>query len=159
MLEIALDCVRRGWAVFPCVPRAKRPLSGLVPHGVNDASKDEETIRRWWRAKPGANVGIACGPSGIAVLDCDHGNQTDADYRAWSAEMDLPQTFTVRTGRRTGFGTQSYFRVYDPVATGGWSVDGHKGEVRCRGALVIAAGSIHPSGERYEVLIDAPLAP
>src|ERR1700751_3007734 len=83
LLGVALDCVKRGWFVFPCVPRTKRPLGGLVPNGVLDASNDETQIRAWWKVKPDANVAIACGPSGLSVVDCDHGNQTEADAREW----------------------------------------------------------------------------
>ena len=36
-----------GWAVLPC--RGKRPLTG---NGVHDASRDIETIARWWREHP-----------------------------------------------------------------------------------------------------------
>src|ERR1035441_5289108 len=32
LMNVALDCVRRGWYVLPCVPRTKRPLGGLVPN-------------------------------------------------------------------------------------------------------------------------------
>ena len=50
IIEFALDCIRRGWYVFPCVPKTKVPLGGLVPRGFKDASNDEVTIRRWWQA-------------------------------------------------------------------------------------------------------------
>ena len=100
MLIVSLDCIRRGWFVFPCVPKTKRPLGGLVPNGVLDASNDEAQIRAWWAAKPDANVAIACGPSGLSVVDCDHGNRTEADAREWIQRAGLPKTYTVHTGRR-----------------------------------------------------------
>jgi len=161
-LEIALGCVRRGWYVFPCKPKSKTPqLYG----GFHKASNDEAQIRKWWADFPNANVGIALRKSGLAVLDCDHGNVTEADFRAWAAEKNLPETFTVRTGRRvnkdTGapeFGTQMYYAA-DDLPTAPW-VDGeHGGEVRCATGHVMAAGSVHPDGERYAVLIDAPIVP
>ncbi len=49
----------------------------------------------------GGHVAIACGPSGLSVVDCDHGNQTEADARAWIQRAALPETYTVHTGRRT----------------------------------------------------------
>jgi hypothetical protein len=153
VIDAALDCVERGWYIFPCVPGRKMPFKGS--HGVLDATLCPEQIRAWWAKTPDADVAIACGPSGLAVLDCDHGNMTEADYRGWAAW--LPETYTVRTGRRTSFGTQSYFQ--GTVATGGWAIGAHRGELRSLGALVIAAGGAHKSGARYEVLIDAPVAP
>jgi putative DNA primase/helicase len=70
-LEIALGCTRRGWHVFPCKPKSKElQLNG----GFHNASNDESQIRDWWSRFPNANVAIALRKSGLAVLDCDHGN-------------------------------------------------------------------------------------
>lgn len=158
LLPVALACIRRSWFVFPCVPKTKKPLAGLVPRGFLDASNDEETVRRWWTAKADANVGVACGKSRLAVLDCDNGNETVHDFRAWMDLEDIHPTYTVRTGRRTCFGTHSYFTVPEEIPSGTWERNGRSGEIRSRGYYVLAAGSRHrDSGQPYEVLIDAPL--
>jgi hypothetical protein len=62
-----LDLIKRGWSVFPCDPRTKRPLT---PHGFHDASNDPLVVARWnWE---GAAIGVATGRvSGIDVLDID----------------------------------------------------------------------------------------
>lgn len=166
LLDVALGCLRRGWFVFPCVPRTKRPLGGLVPNGVLDASNDEAQVRAWWNAKPDANVAIACGPSGLSVVDCDHGNQTEMDAREWVRRANLPETYTVHTGRRINpkdgtpeHGVQLYYSDTMP-SVGEFSLGGGTGQVKSLGGYVMAAGSIHPdSGEAYEVLSDAPVAP
>ena len=165
LLNVALDCVSRGWFVFPCVPRTKRPLGGLVPNGVLDASNDEAQIRTWWIAKPDANVAIACGPSGLSVLDCDHGSRTEEDARAWMQRANLPETYTVHTGRRTGkdgspeYGVQLYYTNTMP-SVGEFALGGGTGQVKSRGGYVMAAGSIHPdSGAAYELMADSPIAP
>lgn len=165
-LDVALDCVRRGWYVFPCVPSTKRPLGGLVPNGVLDASNDAEQIRTWWRAKPDANVAIACGPSGLTVVDCDHGNRIEADAREWVQRSGLPETYTVHTGRRINpkdgtpeYGVQLYYSEEMP-SVGEFSLGGGTGQIKSLGGYVMAAGSIHPdSGEVYELMTDAPIAP
>ena len=167
-LEAALLCLRRGWYVFPCVPRTKEPLGGLVPHGVLDASNDEAVIRRWWAIKPDANVAIACGPSGLSVVDCDHGNATEADAREWMRRAGLPETYTVHTGRRWDerdperkpeYGVQLYYSESMP-SVGEFALCGGTGQVKSLGGYVMASGSIHPvSGEAYEELVGAPLAP
>jgi hypothetical protein len=102
----------------------------------------------------------------LAVLDCDHGNVAEADFRVWASAHNLPETYTVRTGRRvnakTGqqeFGTQMYYAA-DDLPTAPWVDGDHGGEVRCATGHVMAAGSTHPdSGELYEVLVDAPIVP
>jgi putative DNA primase/helicase len=77
-LQIALHCIQRGWFVFPCKPKSKEPqLYGAF----HNASTDESQIRDWWSKFPNANVAIALRKSGLAVLDCDHGNVTEADFR------------------------------------------------------------------------------
>jgi hypothetical protein len=166
LLDVALDCIRRGWYVFPCVPHSKRPLGGLVPNGVLDASNDEGQIRKWWAAKPDANVAIACGPSRLSVVDCDHGNATEADALAWMRRAGLPETYTVHTGRRKSpkdgtpeYGVQLYYSDTMP-SVGEFSLGGGAGQVKSLGGYVMAAGSIHPdSGEEYEMMTDAPIAP
>lgn len=161
LLDVALSCIARGWYVLPIPRDGKKPIGGLVPNGVKDATVDEAVVRRWWRVKPDANVGIACGQSGLAVLDCDAGNETRVDYELWAVAEDLTETYTVRTGRRTNFGTHSYFTT-EPggIDSGTWSRNGHSGEIRSKGYYILAAGSIHPdSKEPYEILLDAPVVP
>ncbi len=135
-----------------------------MPNGVLDASNDEAQIRTWWAAKPDANVAIACGPSGLSVLDCDHGSRTEQDARAWMQRANLPETYTVHTGRRTSkdgspeYGVQLYYTDTMP-SVGEFALGGGTGQVKSRGGYVMAAGSIHPdSGEAYELMTDAPIA-
>lgn len=161
MLDVALSCITRGWYVLPIPRDGKRPIAGLVPNGVKDATIDEETVRRWWKVKPDANVGIACGQSGLAVLDCDKGNEYDTDFAEWAAVENIPWTYTVHTGRRTNFGTHSYFSV-EPggIDSGTWVRGHHSGEIRSRGYYILAACSVHNvSKEPYEVLLDEPVLP
>jgi hypothetical protein len=129
-------------------------LAGLAPRGFLDASNDEETIRRWWSAKPDANVGIATGASGLLVVDVDHGLEEKGVWPDWLADAF---TYTVRTGRRPEFGLQFYFQADGSRNSAGWAKDGLSGDIRADGGYVLAAGSIHPSGHPYEVWFDGPL--
>jgi len=79
-LDIAISCVRRGWCVHPLKPSGKIPVT---KHGKNDATLDEAQVREWWTHNPACNVGISCGPSGLCVLDADHGLKDEQDFRAW----------------------------------------------------------------------------
>lgn len=155
MLEVALDCIRRGWYVFPCM--GKEPL---IKGGFKNASKDEAQVREWWEWKPKANVGIATGASMLTVLDIDKGIADGDDLRQFCRAKGLAPTYTVRTGRRDGFGAQLYFHG-GGLKSIPWSDDEDlhvQGDIRSSTGYVMAAGSIHPvSGEAYSVMDDAPV--
>ena len=78
LCEFAVVYAQRGWAVFPLKPRSKAPLT---PHGFKDASNDAQTIRAWWARWPKANIGIACGASGLVVVDVDNKDARAGDRR------------------------------------------------------------------------------
>jgi putative DNA primase/helicase len=71
-LETSLAFSKRGWRVFPCIPRGPRRKQPLTPNGFRDASTDLAIIARWWRRWPNALIGLATGAaSGFVVLDVD----------------------------------------------------------------------------------------
>lgn len=161
-LETALELAARGWYVFPLGKRGKFPIIPKVegvPGGLYLATRDPEQIKAWWAIYPYSNVGIACGASKKFVVDCDHGLTCEDDFHAWRMRNNIPVTYTVRTGRRKTYGVQMYFEGELPTNSP-WELDGCKGEIRSAGGYVMAVGNIHPdTGERYEVLVDAPIAP
>ena len=154
LFDTALRNAGRGWKVFPCKPRDKKPLT---VHGFKDATTDESQIREWWTTWPSANVAIATGDSGVTVLDIDVGLADLEAFQAWRTATGLPDTFTVHTGRRPDFGAQLYFT--GTMQGCDWELNGCKGQIKSLGGYVMAAGSLHPSGEAYEVISDVPLAP
>src|ERR1017187_8894175 len=89
IFDYALDCLRRGWFVFPCYPKSKAPAGKVVPRGVKDASNDESRICEWWYIDPNVNPAIALGPSNLVVYDFDEIKPFE----------NLSTTFTVKTGR------------------------------------------------------------
>jgi hypothetical protein len=145
LLDYALDCIRRGWHVFPCKPNLKRPA---VTHGWKQATLDEAVVRGWWARNPNFNPAISLGPSNLVVYDFDSIKPFD----------NLPSTFTVKTGRIEKDGISGIQMYY----SGSCKTHGHPGgggEVRSRGAYVMAAGAVHPDGNIYRVIEDLPLAP
>jgi hypothetical protein len=64
----ALAAADLGWSVFPCAPDAKRPA--LRENWQDLATTDADRIRSWWARQP-YNIGIACGQSGLVVIDLD----------------------------------------------------------------------------------------
>jgi hypothetical protein len=169
MRDVALDHARRGRRVFPlyeptengcacgnseCTNVGKHPR---LRDWQRKATTDPDRIARWWKATPNANVGIATG-QGLFVLDLD-GEQA----RSAAAELDLPATSSARTGRVDG-GTHLLFSVPADLelrsASGKTIAPGIDG--RGDGGFIVAAGSLHSSGNRYAWTNDlepAPLPP
>ena len=152
LVEHALELAVRGYHVFPLVPGGKKPKTA---NGWEDATQDTHTITGWWDRWPDANIGIACGPSGIVVLDGDSKHGCDADRLAGQ----LNGAVIVRTGKAPErsekhpnslpgmLGVHAYFRGSMRTVA---KVDGQPGvEVRGNGAYVVAPPSIHPSGVPY----------
>lgn len=148
LLRAAFAAADRGWPVFPLVPYGKRPAITGWPRA---ASVDAEVLTAWWRRAP-YNVGIACGPAGLLVVDLDGPGQPPPDWsgvadgRAVFAELarrsdaTLEPTLTVATPSR---GEHRYYAVQEgrparsTAGSLGWHVD-----TRGVGGYVVAAGSV-----------------
>ncbi|MGW4442302.1 bifunctional DNA primase/polymerase [Streptomyces sp. NPDC004682] len=174
-MRAALNAAARGWHVFPLRPGGKPPAlhgetscprTGDCAAGhvkwEQRATTDPDRIRAAWSRAP-FNVGIACGPSGLLVVDLDvpkdKGNgkgSSDAPGGAATfgalcerAGQAVPATYRVRTASG---GEHLYFRAPDGVrlantaGTVAASVD-----TRAWGGYVVAAGSLTPTGP-YEAL-------
>lgn len=153
---------RQGAYVFPLVPDEKRPAVRDWEHA---ASADVAYISAHWpRATTG--YGVACGPSGLFVIDLDTRKPDTAPPPESAADAEcgldvlclltadrgvrLPErTFTVRTGRG---GLHLYYRMPKGVQLGnsagklGWLID-----TRGVGGYVVGPGST-VAGSAYEVL-------
>jgi hypothetical protein len=140
-LKTALNFADRGIPVFPL--KGKRPLT---PHGYKDASAHPPKVTALFNAAPNATgIGIPTGSfSGLVVGDKD--SDSEEARRIWDS---LPPTLEVATGRASGLGRHRYYRV--PKGTKVKSRDLAEGlELKADGCYVVAAGSVHPSGNRYE---------
>jgi hypothetical protein len=147
----ALAAARIGWWVFPLLPGKKEPDGLLAPHGYKNASRDEERLRGWWATRREHGIGLACGPSGLVVLDVDPRHGGDVDLRALLGQhREWPRTPAACTG---GGGWHFFFRTpVDPVTgevlplraklTPGIDIQGD-------GRYVVIAPTLHPSGARY----------
>ncbi|MGW0692821.1 bifunctional DNA primase/polymerase [Streptomyces sp. NPDC002738] len=151
LVENVLDLTAVNMHVFPLRPDDKRPA---VDRWEQRATTDPDRIRRCWSHAP-YGVGVACGPSGLIVVDLDTakgdeppalGIQSGEDVLALLYEHhgDRYPIGTTPTVRTPSGGTHLYFRAPDAgqvrnsASRIGWKVD-----VRAHGGYVVAPPSTH----------------
>ena len=148
LLRSALSLAERGWHVFPCVPGGKRPA--LRGSWQGRATTEPARIRIWW-SRAAYNIGIACGPSGLVVIDLDihHGDQPGDPAAATGANVltglceqhaqpyPLP-TYALDT---PSGGTHLYYTAPDGRVRNSAGRLGLLIDVRADGGYVIGAGS------------------
>jgi hypothetical protein len=193
----ALGHAARGWHVFPLRPdnrprdadQAKRPAfpdhaedrcpgtdrrcraghTGWEPRATTDPAR----IGRAWQRTP-YNIGLACGPSGLVVIDLDtrkpgskpppghesyrHGLAVFTDLCHEHGHPVPADTYTTETGNG---GRHLYFT--HPAGAPLRNTQGDRGglgwliDTRAHGGYVVAAGST-VGGRAYRVLHDRPPA-
>jgi hypothetical protein len=154
LMSRALQLAERGWYVFPLRCGDKRPLPGFTKWEAR-ATTDRAQITRWWSAAP-YNIGIATGPSGLVVIDCD--TSGGAEPSQWCllgdvveiAGKQLPRTFSVRT---PSGGLHLYFAAPDQLLGNTAGKLGRGIDTRGIGGYVVGPGSV--CGARYYTIIDA----
>jgi hypothetical protein len=153
----ALAAAERGWHVFPLRPGTKIPA---VRAWEPRATTDPDRIARCWTTGP-FNVGLACGPSGLVVIDCDEPKPDEAppapyDQPGVNSGLDVLALLTEQAGERIPIDTHTVvtpsggYHLYYTAPTGsdarelrntagtlGWKVD-----TRAHGGYVVAAGSV-----------------
>lgn len=157
--EWAAYYAERGWAVCPCGPRTKIPLT---EHGFKDATTTTATIAAWWTRWPNANIAVATGTtSGVWVIDIDckeDVNKTTGEitmldgfaaFDALTAQHGpLPSSYIAQSGS----GGKHYFFTMPTDGTeirSSASKIGPGIDVRASGGYVILSPSIHPNGKAY----------
>ena len=145
--EAAVKYAKRGWSVFP-VRKNKTPYT---PNGFHNATTNLDTITRWWKEYPDANVGIATGSMshGLTVIDIDidesKGIHGDESFQDWCDEEGVfIDSLTAVTGRG---GKHLYFTSTYPYGNKTGCLPGV--DIRGEGGYVIAPPSIHENGNPY----------
>jgi hypothetical protein len=157
-----LDLAARGWALFPVRPAGKAPA---IARWQDRATTDPDRLITFFAGHPDHNAGIACGPSGLLVIDCDTPKTPGPDPAAagdgrdgWAVLTELaaghgglPDTWTVAT---PSGGRHLYFRAPGEVVLGNTGRTlGPMLDTRGMGGQVLAPGSRLPNGG-YELLDD-----
>jgi hypothetical protein len=178
LLSAALAAAGGGWHVFPLRPNDKRPAfpdhttatcTGRDPRcraaaghvgWEPRATTDPDRIRRAWSVAP-FNIGVACGPSGLVVVDLDQPKPGKPRPPGWDIEgvrdgadvlavlcdrAGQPYPADTHTVRTWSDGTHLFFRHPDgpPLRNTsgergnglGWLID-----TRAHGGYVVGAGS------------------
>jgi hypothetical protein len=185
MLAAALDALNRGFSIFPVARGAKVPHPAAGQWGETATNDPNRIVQFWTRNDPHANVGVACKPSQLLVVDLD---QAKADWNlrgtewahlhaAWGERVsgedlfdemrfqlddensDPYDTFVVQTGSG---GVHVYYQwpAHWPRISQASPV---KGVVDVRGnggqwgGYVLGAGSVTDAGA-YHVINDQPLS-
>lgn len=132
-----------GLSLIPLEPSSKEPAIASWKVHQSERMSLGRLERELERLGPEAGLAVVCGDvSEVVVADFD-----DLAGVAWAKEH-LPDTpWKTRTSR----GEHWYFRVY----RGTWTApptQPWKGELRAGGHYVVAPGSLHPDGGRYEAI-------
>lgn len=111
MLSAALALAEKGFAVFPCDPEDKRPLT---KHGHLEATRAPSILHDWWEEWPDAIIGGKV-PSHLLVLDTDprNGGSVEQLNALLPEGKTMPDTLKVISGRGDG-GVHLYYRRPNP---------------------------------------------
>jgi hypothetical protein len=175
---VALDAAAAGLYVFPVKPGQKYPA---VPRhaarhcrgrgGCADghqgweqrATRDRAQICRWWSGDDESsrfNVGIACGPSGIVVVDLDTSTDPLPDWGGATTGREvldqltdqhggeLTDTYSVRTptdGEHLYYRMPAGLELHNTTQGTGGSL-GPLIDTRAWGGMAVGAGSVRPEG-------------
>ena len=149
-LDRALHLHALGLSIIPIRPGTKAPSVPWTEYQVRRAGP--ALLRRWFQEERPA--GIVTGEvSGLVAVDCD-----SPEALAW-AEANLPATplQTLTSEKAPGFrGRHLFYRWPGAPVPNAVKLQTGEGtlalDIRGDGGQVLAPGSVHPSGARYEAL-------
>jgi hypothetical protein len=137
LADAAADYAWRGWPVLP--------LHGKVPrtaHGLKDATTDPQTVERWWRLWPDANVGLRTGVV-FDVLDIDNIDALEHldEQRPVSGTLPFDGPVVITAKGEHFYVAATGCRNRTGIVVGA--------DWRGRDGYVVAPPSRHPSGHVY----------
>ncbi len=167
-LATVLALAGKGWRLFPCLPRSKKPC---IKEWPTLATTDPEQLRTWAHEHPGCNWALATGPaSGVWAMDCDvkpcpscppetrkvNGASTLKNLMAQHGALPLTLITVTHHGNQYLFKYPSDRTIRNENA-GKKLGDGL--DIRGDGGYVMVPPSVHPVGSPYRFAdADAELA-
>jgi P4 family phage/plasmid primase-like protien len=157
--KIPVQLRERPGARFTVIINGQKKPEGKDWAGVNGANYAINDPPLAGYLAEGHNYGVLCGVAGITVADIDD----TVRMEALGITQRIPDTFKVRTGRG---GQHAYFDctemdhqigLYDPELKDEDGEPLHLGEIQSKGQQVVGCGSVHPNGNRYELINEAPI--
>ena len=151
ILDYALEYEKMGFFVLPLEPGKKKPYTAWKDR--RDRRPDADEIKAWWTKFPDAQIGAATGEySGVDVVDFDNSNVSMPHFE--SVVCDIPDTFSVTTGREEG-GQHIYFKhnghglknIVKPKDKYGQPIDV---DIRTNAGIIVLPPSQHKSGKLYQ---------
>lgn len=153
-----------GWYVFPTREVDSEPFevdgklrilkmkSPYTRNGFNDASRNIENIKYWWKRFPTAGIGVLCGKSGLTVVDIDTKDGRQG-YENWTG-LALSDAGAWHSVTPSGGVHIIFSGVVNTRANAQKGVD-----IRSRGGYIVAPPSklFYPNGElvgQYTMLED-----
>lgn len=179
-LDLAIQLAAQGWRVFPCREKPGTPYKNkkgetITPEEKSpytagsyfDAVTDFDAVYRLWKRYPNALVGIACGLSGLLVLDFDRhpdkpdGLKTLEKLLHENGETSMPCGPSQRTA---GGGMHAFFAL--PAMPDDWEMPGTLGpgiDIKahgyvCTGTLQDGRSYLWRDGHDYDAPLTLPPA-
>lgn len=146
----AIEAVRRGFSVFPCVHNAKTPA---IKDWPNRATTDLAQIKAWWAEDPFYNIGGST--TGKLVLDLDVKNGGGDSFRGLLLIYEFPKTMRTETasgGDHIVFAMPPHNEVSNSAGRIAPGID-----VRGDGGYIVLPGS-SIGGRTYKWMNDNPPA-
>ncbi|MDQ1262917.1 MAG: Prim-Pol protein, partial [Euryarchaeota archaeon] len=157
--KIPVQLRERPGARFTVIINGRKKPEGADWSGPNGANYSITDAPLAGYLAEGHNYGILCGHAGINVPDIDD----PVRLETLGIMQRIPNTMQVKTGRG---GKHFYFEcpeldhqigLYDPELKDEDGDPLHLGEIQSKGQQVVGANSVHPNGNRYELVNDAPI--
>ncbi|WP_370325931.1 bifunctional DNA primase/polymerase [Euzebya sp.] len=145
-LGAALVYAAAGYAVFPCAPGAKRPLT---PRGFRGATTDPAQLRAWWARWPDGNIGLATGGGGVDVVDIDR-RPTGSGFAAMTGAEEAGMTagWVCRVATPSG-GEHRYYPAEPDRPQPSWSLTSVHVDFRGVGGYVLVPPSVITGAGTY----------
>jgi hypothetical protein len=129
----ALALHELGLAVLPCGGEdGKRPLV----RGWQASRRSDQTVSKWVREHPEANIGVSCRPSGIVIVDVDAPELKEVMLRRFGETRLI--TSTPRGGVHLWYGMLGF------VPSGNLRSEGLAVDIKAEGGHVIVPPSFNP---------------